>query len=145
MLDRLVIDVPRVHCPASRTKRSYNNNPDADEYRKIAAPSRLRVFWMASQVIDVEVYRLMAHADGSWNAENPANIPIARSSNRANFLAFRIPGMSAPSARGRAILGEISGAIQFDVGNTSIARPSSKRKGGNIRVLLQTMSRKQHF
>jgi hypothetical protein len=109
MVDRLVIDVPKVHCPASLTKRSYNNNPEADEYRKIAAPSRLSVFWMASQVIDVEVYRLMAHAEAPWNAGSAANIPIASSGNRTSLLASRIPGMSAPSARGGAILGKSRG------------------------------------
>jgi hypothetical protein len=133
MLDRLVMEVPSMHCPASTTKRSYNNNPEADEYRKIAAPSRLIVFWMASQVIEVELYRLMAHAEVSCNADSAANIPIANSGNRANFFAFRIPGTSAPFARVVRFWGNL-GAMQFDVGNFSIARRSRKPRRENICV-----------
>jgi hypothetical protein len=129
MLDRLVVDVPAVHCPASMTKRSYSNNPDGDEYRKIAAPSRLSVFWMASQVIDVELYRLMAHAEASWNTEFAANSPITKSGNRANFPAFRISGMSAPSARAGAILGKSRGP--YSSMSETLASP---RVPGNRRV-----------
>jgi hypothetical protein len=133
MLDRLVMDVPAVHCPASMTNRSYNNNPDGDEYRKIAARSRLSVFWMASQVIDVELYRLMAHAGAPWNADSAANIPIANSGKRASFFEFRIPGTWAPFARVVRFWGNL-GAMQFDVGNSSIARRSRKPRAENICV-----------
>jgi hypothetical protein len=145
IVDRLVTDVPKVHCPASLTKRSYNNNPEADEYRKIAAPSRLRVFWMASHVIEVEVYRLMAHAGASWNAENAANIPIASSGNRASFLAFRIRGMSAPSARDSAILGKSRGPCSSI--SETLASPNAPGNRGvkTIACSYKRCREKQHF